>query len=570
MKPDVVRTPPHPSFITAIMPEISVIMPAYNTAKYIAEAIDSVLAQTFTDWELIVINDGSPDDSRAIATGYAARDTRITVLDQKNSGVAVARNHGISAARGKYIFPLDSDDLIAPDCLATLLHVLKTTGCAVACPDGRYFGLQEGPLNLPKISRRNMYGAKNGVHNSSLYEKKHWANYGGYDASLVHGYEDYEFWLNFMDDGQKMVRVPGELFFYRQKPTEESRNEHGKKNGKTLLETIAIKHPRMETYKKIDKLRAKREFFYRDRTNIETGHRRIDIFKKPVYKNERFSRISKFAGTGAHPLRRPRISIVTVCLNEPRLERTCESIVSQTFQYFEWIVIDGGSVNPETRATLEKYRGRMARFVSEKDNGIYEAMNKGIALASGRWINFMNGGDKFSSPDALEKMARELNADKADIVYGMIRFDGDGKLKIDRLRIPDDDIDRWFWLTATPPHPAMFYKSELFSKYGGFSTEFRIVSDWVRNLTFWRKGARYKFAEIMVADFDNSGVSSVGSPLHWTENRRVKMEYFSEFVPGCKFKRSLYRMLHTVSIGDRLRRRLKRRYETYEIIAAMT
>jgi len=550
------------------MPEISIIMPAYNTGKYIAESIDSVLAQTFKDWELIIINDGSPDDCPAIAQKYAARDERIRVLNQKNSGVATARNHGISSARGKYIFPLDSDDLITPDCLDVLLTVLKTTGCAVASPDGRYFGVHEGPMNLPKISRLNMYGAKNGVHNSSLYEKKHWEKYGGYDGSLVTGYEDYEFWMNFMDDGQKMIRVPGDRFFYRIKPADESRNEQGRRNKKVLLKTIADKHPRMKIPRMLDEhIRPIRELVYRDHTNLETGYRRITIFKKPVYKNERFYRITKFAGTGAHPLFRPKISVITVCLNEPRLERTCESIAAQTFRDFEWIVMDGGSTNPETLAILEKYRGRMTRFVSEKDDGIYEAMNKGIALASGRWINFMNGGDRFSSPDALEKMVRALDADRADIVYGMIRFDGEGKFKLDCLRIPDDEIDRWSWLTTTPPHPAMFYKAELFSKYGGFRTDFRIVSDWVRNLTFWRKGARYKFVETMVADFDNSGVSSAGSMLHWTENRRVKIEFFSGYFRRCKFKRSLYWVLHNIAIGGRLRDRLKRRYKIYNLIS---
>lgn len=541
-------------------------MPAYNTGKYIADAIDSVLAQSFQDWELIIINDGSPDDCLEIATKYVARDNRIKILDQQNSGVAVARNNGIAAARGQYIFPLDSDDLIAPDCLKALLAVLKTTGCAVASPDGRYFGEREGPLNLPKICRQNMYCARNGVHNSSLYEKRHWEKYGGYDSAFAKGFEDYEFWLNFLNDGRKMTRVPGDLFFYRIKPEAESRNAHGVRHAEEIMESIARKHRRIKTYKLIDELRLMRECIYRDYTNVETGTRRVKIFKQLVYKSEKFPRITKFAGTGAHPLRRPQISVITICFNESRLERTCESIVSQTFRDFEWIVIDGGSDHPETRAILEKYRGRMTRFVSEKDGGIYDAMNKGIARASGRWINFLNGGDKFSSPDALEKMSRELDAENADIVYGMIRFDGDGKIKIDRLRIPASEMDHYFWLTTTPPHPAMFYKSELFSKYGGFRTDFRIVSDWVLNLTLWRKGARYKFTETMVADFDNSGISSAGGALKESENRRVMTEYFSKYLREHKFKRPLYRLLCHIPLGRRLRRRMKKRYQIYQSI----
>jgi len=259
----------------------------------------------------------------------------------------------------------------------------------------------------------------------------------------------------------------------------------------------------------------------------------------------------------------PEISIITICLNEPLLERTCASIAAQTFRDFEWIVIDGGSTHPETLAILVNYRAQMTRFVSEKDSGIYDAMNKGLALASGRWINFMNGSDRFSSPDTLEKMSRELDTHQADIVYGMVHYDGAGGQKIDCLRIPDKEIDEFFWGAGTTPHPAMFYQTELFRKYGGYRTDYRIVSDWVRNLTFWRQGARFKFVDIMVADYDNTGISSHRIEQRQSEGRRVVREYFPKFHPGQKLKRYLYRLLYGISIGWPLRPRLKWRYKAY-------
>lgn len=96
------------------MPKVSIIIPVYNVEKYLTECIESVLEQTLSDWELILVNDGSPDGSEEICLNYARSDQRIKYISQKNQGVSVARNNGLKAASGKYIFFMDSDDTI--DC----------------------------------------------------------------------------------------------------------------------------------------------------------------------------------------------------------------------------------------------------------------------------------------------------------------------------------------------------------------------------------------------------------------------------------------------------------------------
>ena len=90
-----------------------------------------------------------------------------------------------------------------------------------------------------------------------------------------------------------------------------------------------------------------------------------------------------------------QLSIATVCYNEKDIGRTCESIVSQSCQDFEWIVVDGGSTDGSLEV-IKHYKERIDILISEPDNGIYDAMNKGIRLAKGKWINFMNGGDTFA------------------------------------------------------------------------------------------------------------------------------------------------------------------------------
>ena len=98
----------------------SVVVPVYNVAPYLRESLNSLVAQTFADWEAICVDDGSTDGSAAILEEYAARDSRIKVLRQENSGVSAARNRGLEVAKGDYLWFVDGDDVVAPDALQTI------------------------------------------------------------------------------------------------------------------------------------------------------------------------------------------------------------------------------------------------------------------------------------------------------------------------------------------------------------------------------------------------------------------------------------------------------------------
>ncbi len=111
------------------MPQISIIVPVYNIEKYFHRCVDSILSQTFTDFELLLINDGSNDNSGAICDEYAAKDARIRVFHKENGGVSSARNLGLDNAKGEWITFVDSDDYVKPDYLSNLLapHILEQT-----------------------------------------------------------------------------------------------------------------------------------------------------------------------------------------------------------------------------------------------------------------------------------------------------------------------------------------------------------------------------------------------------------------------------------------------------------
>ena len=116
-------------------PLLSIIVPVYDVENYLQKCIDSILAQTFTDFELILVDDGSPDNCPALCDAAAAKDARIRVIHQKNGGLSAARNAGLDAARGAWIGFVDSDDYIAPEMYETLYKAVQSTGADLALCD---------------------------------------------------------------------------------------------------------------------------------------------------------------------------------------------------------------------------------------------------------------------------------------------------------------------------------------------------------------------------------------------------------------------------------------------------
>ena len=110
------------------MPRLSIVIPVYNVERYLGECLDSVLAQTFGDYEVIVVNDGSTDGSAALAEDFARRDPRFRLVHQENGGLSKARNTGIDVATGEYMAFLDSDDALPPDAYELLVGTLDRTG----------------------------------------------------------------------------------------------------------------------------------------------------------------------------------------------------------------------------------------------------------------------------------------------------------------------------------------------------------------------------------------------------------------------------------------------------------
>lgn len=196
------------------MPRVSVVIPCYNHGRYLDEAIDSVLAQTFDDFEIVVVDDGSTDAfTRDLLKGYRREKTRV--LRTVNMGLAAARNNGIAAAVGEYILPLDADDRIEPTYLQQAISVLDgDPRVAIVYCRARLFGAVESEWLLPEYSLERML-LDNIIFCSALFRRSDWTAIGGYDPGMVYGWEDYDFWLGIIERGGQVVRLPEILFCYR-------------------------------------------------------------------------------------------------------------------------------------------------------------------------------------------------------------------------------------------------------------------------------------------------------------------------------------------------------------------
>lgn len=198
----------------SVMPTVSVIIPCFNQGHFVDEAVDSVLMQSYADYEIIIVNDGSTGGlTNQLLQNYSRNKTRV--ITTANQGLAAARNNGIAAAEGKYILPLDADDRILPGYLEKAVAELeKDPQVGIVYCHANLFGAVETDWILPDYSLERML-VDNIIFCSAFFRKDDWLATGGYDTGMIYGWEDYEFWLSLIERGRKVVKLPETFFSYR-------------------------------------------------------------------------------------------------------------------------------------------------------------------------------------------------------------------------------------------------------------------------------------------------------------------------------------------------------------------
>lgn len=205
-----------------------------------------------------------------------------------------------------------------------------------------------------------------------------------------------------------------------------------------------------------------------------------------------------------------KISIITVCYNsENTIEKTLQSLKSQSYKDIEYIIVDGES-SDNTLKIINKYKGIINKIISEKDKGLYDAMNKGIASASGDLIGILNSDDIFFDNHVLKNIAKFHSENNVDASVGnIIQFNDSGKTvrKYSAKKWRPEKLKIGFM----PPHPSIFFKSGLFKKYGKYHLDFVSGADYELIVRFFLKHhISWKFSNITTTAMLRGGISSTG------------------------------------------------------------
>lgn len=548
---------------------VSIIVPVYNVEKYIERCLESIVAQTYRNLEVIFVDDCGQDDSIGIVERFIADyDGGISlsiVHHDKNSGLSASRNTGIKAARGKYVYFLDSDDYISADCISLLYSKIEEDA-TIQMVVGNYKiigGLYFDPMNLPQRSYTseeiikyqfaysiytmawNKLVSKEFIIDNGLFfqegiihEDNLWSfsmacclrkiavvlkptyNYIIRSGSIitkndVNYHEDMLFqviksFVDFLFSDRTSVRVKSNLIIYTY-----LQNELRSLVMRPYSEgDIRLAHERYVDFRRWKFYPF--SFIFSNRKigigqKLSSLHRLLSIesgFR--LYCKQNRKKYKK-----PNDISRMKITVITISYNNLNgLKRTIPSVLAQTYTGYEYIVIDGGSTDG-SKEYLQSQE-RIDYWVSEPDTGVYNAMNKGLEHAHGEYCIFMNSGDHFFSALSLEQAVPLLQG--ADFYTGgTICIDGDKVYSW----LPPSKITLELMLKGALSHQATFSKTAVLKRHK-FNENNKIVSDWELVFDEWYYNkCTYEAITPMIASFYMDGISNTDKGLDKEERKKV-------------------------------------------------
>lgn len=350
--------------------KMSVVTACFNHGKYIHEMLESVFKQSFQNFEIIIVNDGSTDDTSVILNKI--KHQKVKIFHTENFGPAHARNLAIENASGELIINLDADDKIAPDFLRRCVEIMTAKpDNGIVYSDVELFGYKEGPFILNDYSFENMLRA-NCIVANACFRKSDWKKTGGYSSDMIHGYEDFDFWLSILELGREVSQIKEPLVFYRTyENQEESRSGRRKQNPMQMEEVIV-------------------QAFNRHKSLYE---KRPDIFNEFSEKEIQFNlKKNKHLNDPEYPV----FSIVTPTNRRPQLlKRAIDSVRNQSFSNWEQIIVDDANDQETADIVAGLNDPRIKYLIHNTPKGAAGAYNTGMKMARGQFINFLDDDDEY-------------------------------------------------------------------------------------------------------------------------------------------------------------------------------
>ena len=245
------------------------------------------------------------------------------------------------------------------------------------------------------------------------------------------------------------------------------------------------------------------------------------------------------------------LSIITINYNNKLgLQKTINSVISQTYKDFEWIIIDGGSTDG-SKELIEQYSKCVTYWVSEPDNGIYNAMNKGILKCNGEYILFLNSGDWLNKSYSLEVINQREFTEDFIIFDMMLSFPQ--KETVRNLDLLKDNLLAFLY-QDTFPHQSTLIKRTIFTKYGLYEEQYKYVADWL--LSFKAcilNNATYKYCKgIILTKYDLTGISSINYSEVIKERRSILKNYLSPLFINCCEENIKYTNIKNTIKGNKI------------------
>lgn len=218
-----------------------------------------------------------------------------------------------------------------------------------------------------------------------------------------------------------------------------------------------------------------------------------------------------------------KVSIITISYNNAKgLLRTIESVISQTYTDYEYIIIDGGS-SDNSKQIIESFSDKITYWVSEADKGVYHAMNKGIAVARGEYLHFLNSGDSYATLDVLEKV---FTKEYSEPLLRGVQICDYGTHRVRWENLGNREVTLYDMFVNTMLHQATFIRRDMFERYGNYDEALKIVSDWKFFFQAILGGEKTAFLNLDVVLFEMEGISTNKShgERHLEERRKVIRE----------------------------------------------
>ena len=469
-------------------PRISVIIPCYNYARYLADAVSSVIAQSCQDFEIIIVNDGSTDNTRDVAERLLAQYPRhsVRLINQENSGQpAISRNNAIRVSRGRYVICLDADDMLAPTMLEQCLRLLEShPEISIAYTDRLDFDGVEGVVQAGEYDFSRLIEA-NHISYCALYPREVWERVGGYREN-VKAVEDWDFWIAAGALGFRGKRIPLPLFKYRRHDTgifQDALKNFHLKQAQVILNNAALYDPAL------------------------------------------VARAKEVLGATPGAPSAPLVSVIVPTHNRPGLlKKAVQSILDQTFQNLEIIVVN--DAGQDVSQVVEAFGSpNLSLHCHETNQGLAAARNTGIRAAKGKYIAYLDDDDLFY-PEHLATLVERLESDGSFVAYTdahRVHLEKrDGVTKAIGRDLPyseDFDCQRILFDNFIPVLCVM-HRRECLERVGGFDPLLHRLEDW----DLWiRMSRHYEFHHIREVTcafswFPEGGTTMTGAnrePFEW-------------------------------------------------------